>query len=96
MNENDAGRIISTFLGRLVVEECCGGIIDIIFRESGGEIAEAYLKEFVENPTDPRFYFFVDRLAKNLEKAKENIKKTCKPLKEAQGHLDELVKLVEK
>jgi len=89
----DDGYTISTFLGRQVVEECCGRIIDIIFRESGEEIAKAYLKEFAENPTDPRFSFFRDVLAGTLKEAKENIRRTCKPLKETQGHMDDIIEL---
>jgi len=93
LDPNDDSRIISTFLGRQVVEECCGGIIDIVFKESGEEITRAYLKEFAENPTSPEFYIFREVLVETLKKAKENIRKTCKPLKEAQAHLDNIVEL---
>lgn len=73
--ENDDGLMISIFLGREVVEECCGAIIDWVYKESGEEFAIRFLEEFSENPGDPRFSVFRmelgDCLAKATKKATE-------------------------
>lgn len=67
---------MSSFLGYQVVEECCGAILDIVYKQSGEEFTETYLEEFSENPTAFCFNLFPDRLIKILTKAQENILKT--------------------
>ena len=54
------------------------------------------MKEFAENQTNSKFSGFGEILIETLKGAKENIRKTCKPLKEAQTHLDDIVKELEK
>lgn len=49
---------LSQFLGRVIVEECCGAMLDLVYNESGSDFTRAFLEEFAENPTNPRFLFF--------------------------------------
>ena len=60
--ENDGGRMISVFLGREVVEDCCGAVLDKIYKESGKEFACRYLQEFADNPADFRFFELIAEL----------------------------------
>lgn len=57
------------FLGRQVIEECCGAIIDQAYRELGEVFVLAFLAEFAENPSDDRFKFFLRQLKKALKRA---------------------------
>jgi len=69
----DESYIVSRFLNKQVVEECCGAIIDCVYREFAEEFAEAFLIEFAENPTNIRFHLFVQHLQNCLSKAEKNI-----------------------
>ncbi|MBI4132894.1 MAG: hypothetical protein HY473_02310 [Candidatus Sungbacteria bacterium] len=46
-----------TLLGRQGVLECCGALIDQVYREWGDEFTERVLGEFGEQPLDNRFSF---------------------------------------
>ncbi len=61
--------IVSRFLGKQVVEECCGAILDRVYQESGEEYATAFIREFANDPANPRFYIFLSELKSALLKA---------------------------
>jgi len=50
---------IDNFLGYQMVEECCGGLLDLLYEEFGKEFATRFFKEFSEDPFDPRFAVFL-------------------------------------
>ena len=68
--------IISTFLGHQVVEECCGAILDAVYCESGHVFIDAFLEEFSENPTAPRFLILLDVINTALIEASRRISET--------------------
>jgi len=76
---------VSIFLGHQVVEECCGEILDKIYQESGEEFAIAFLEEFAQNPTSPRFSMLLVTLEEVCRKAQEVAEETAKKL-----HVDHL------
>ena len=49
---------VDRFLGHQMVEECCGGLLDVLFEESGEEFAIRFFKEFSADPLNPRFAVF--------------------------------------
>lgn len=69
----DESYTLSMFLGKQVVEECCGAILDVVYAESGEEFTEKFLKEFSENPTGCGFLTFRSVLFNCLSKAQEVI-----------------------
>ena len=69
---------VSRFLGRQVVEECCGAILDRVYRESGEEFATAFIKEFAADPTSPRFYVFLSELKQALSEANKRASEATK------------------
>lgn len=79
---------LSQFLGRVIVEECCGAMLDLVYNESGHEFFQAFLEEFAENPTDPRFLFTLDEIKSALHKVE-------KKLAESKGKTEEVLRLVE-
>ena len=72
----DQSYIISVFLGHRVVEECCGAIFDLVYRESGEEFMEAYLEDFAKDPTNVRFYFLPETIENILSKTRKKILET--------------------
>lgn len=79
------GYSLNQFLGRQMIGECCGGVLDVIFDESGREIAFAYIKECAKEPTSSEFkellFFFKDILAlilKSTKRLEEEVEKTDK------------------
>jgi len=72
--------IVSKFLGCQVVEECCGAILDMLYKESGEEFTEAFLEEFAKNPTSPRFSMLLTTLYEVCTKAHDTTLKTAKLL----------------
>lgn len=81
--DRDISYIVSRFLGREVVEDCCGRILDVVYEESGQEFAEKYLREFAENPTDSRFYTLLCTLKRILPKALEKLDEVTSQVKTA-------------
>ncbi|MFH0852194.1 MAG: hypothetical protein V1845_01120 [bacterium] len=69
----DETYVVSRFLGRQVVEECCGAVLDRVYQESGEEFATAFIREFADNPTNPRFYIFLSELKSALLKANKKV-----------------------
>ncbi|OGZ34268.1 MAG: hypothetical protein A2Y98_00160 [Candidatus Portnoybacteria bacterium RBG_19FT_COMBO_36_7] len=76
----DDSYIISKFLGMQVVEECCGAILDRVYRESGEEFTVAFLEEFANNPTSPRFSILLMTLNEVCIKAQKAALETAKQL----------------
>ena|GEM_PF-2483440 len=73
---------IDRFLGRQMVEQCCGGVLDLLYDESGEEFAIRFLKEFGQDPLDPRFLMFktiledvLAHIEKNAGKLQDDIRK---------------------
>lgn len=79
---------ISLFLNKEVVEECCGAILDLVYRESGDVFTSAFLEEFAENPTKPCSFFILDEIKSVLQKA-------GKKLSESKGKTEEALGLIE-
>lgn len=88
----DQSYIISVFLGHRVVEECCGAIFDIAYRESGEEFTEARLEEFADDPVSSRFFFFPRYLADALSRAEKRISETGEHISQALKSLTVLKK----
>ncbi|OIO47426.1 MAG: hypothetical protein AUJ32_02900 [Parcubacteria group bacterium CG1_02_40_82] len=63
-----------------VVEECCGAILDRVYRESGEEFAIAFLEEFAKSPTSPRFSILLMTLNQVCIKAQKVALETAKQL----------------
>lgn len=63
-------------LGKQVVLECCGAILDNLFQQFGSTFTEIYFQKFSENPTGKRFrslaYILGDRFQEIKEKLEEN------------------------
>ena len=55
LSEHEEAYSIGTLLDREFVDLCCGKAVDILYGELGDEFARAFLHEFSEDPTDPRF-----------------------------------------
>lgn len=80
---------ISLFLGRELVEECCGSLIDQVYVESGSNFITAFLGEFVDNPMGFKFFSLIDdikntleEVAKKLAVAKDKTEKVLEQIKE--------------
>ena len=72
--ENSDGYILGSFLGMQVVEECCGKVLDIVYKESGEEFTREFLYEFARNPLDPYFGVFLLELESVLKEAGKKVK----------------------
>jgi hypothetical protein len=72
----DEGYVWSYFLGFQVVEECCGAILDRVFKESGEEFAIAFLHQFAADPTNSRFWVFAQVLKRTLAEALKKLDET--------------------
>lgn len=79
--------IVSRFLGLQVVEDCCGGILDMVYQESAEVFALKLLDEFAENPTDFRFRIFLDSI-------KDAVNKVAKKLAEVSETVGEISRAV--
>lgn len=78
------------FLGLEGVEDCCGAVLDILYRESGERFVEIFLKEFATNPDDPRFNFFRRLLPQILQEAQEKLRKCSGEVEQAQSEMEQL------
>src|SRR4030042_5953033 len=79
--EEGVDLIRGRFLDFDIIEECCGRVFDIIYEQLGEEIVREYLKDFSENPTDPRFhmllnYYLPEAIKEARERAKELLQKS--------------------
>jgi hypothetical protein len=64
-----------TIFGRQYVEECCGKFVEDLYKKFGDVFAEAFLKDFAENPTAIEFGLLRDMLPDILEKARQKCEK---------------------
>lgn len=71
----DNGHIIDLILGLECVEDCCGAIIDRLYREWGEMFALEFLKDFAKNPVDPKFRILRMALLEALSRAAANVGK---------------------
>lgn len=83
--ENESS-IVDRFLGLQLVEKCCGKLIDRLFEEFGKEFCLAFLEDFCENPTDPRFAI----LKMILKEMPEKLKVKCQEITEVSDALKEI------
>jgi len=88
----DESYTVSVFLDRQIVEECCGAILDKVYEESGETFCLAFLEEFAENPTDPRFHMLVDQIGEALKKAKEKSREIYQRARKAENSLQAIKK----
>ena len=87
IEESETSRTISRFLGYQVVEECCGAIIDYVYRELGEVFAIAIIEEFANDPSASKFYIL-------LETIKGAMKEAAKKLAEASEQVGEISKTI--
>ncbi len=86
----DQSYTLGTVLGLQVVEECCGKVIDILYKELAEDFTQAYLEEFARNPTNPRFFFFLDKLSKVLEVAAKKVNETSAAISSSKESLSKI------
>jgi len=72
---SDESYRLGYFLGLQFVDECCGAVLDILYEEFAETFIETFLKDFSENPLDPRFGFLLFDLSGILVKAHQKAKK---------------------
>ena len=82
---------LSQFLGRQMIDECCGGVLDVIFEESGRTFALAYIKQCAEDPTSSQFSELLFMINEGLSRAKKILEKSSKNLKATQKLSEEIV-----
>lgn len=83
----DEGYTLGRFLGLQFVEECCGRAVDILYQEFGETFAMAFLNDFSENPSDPRFGFLTFYMPDIFTKAKQKIDEVNRQIALAQAQL---------
>ena len=86
----DQSYTISRFLGKQVIEECCGVVLDQVYHESGEQFTVAFLKEFAQDPTNPRFHMMIVYLKDALKNALESTVKTASNIAIAQENLEKI------
>lgn len=52
------GHNLIEVLGRMVVMDCCGRLVDVLYEEWGETFTLAFIKEWKQNPLDTRYRFF--------------------------------------
>lgn len=92
--ENEDVRIDS-ILGRQVVIECCGGLIDSLYGEFGPRFAVQYLEDFAEDPTKPQFGFLRRVLSSVLQAAGNRTELVAREIAENQKSLERITKATE-
>jgi hypothetical protein len=73
LDESETSRTISNFLGYQIVEECCGAILDAVYRESGEQFAIAFIEEFSDNPADFKYHILLEVIKKAMKKAAKKL-----------------------
>lgn len=73
IDDSEISRTISRFLDYQVVEECCGAILDRVYRESGEQFAIAFVEEFADNPADSKYHILLVVIKKAMEKAQKKL-----------------------
>ena len=72
---SDESYYFGYFLGLQFVDECCGVAIDVLYEEFAETFTIEFLKDFSENPLDPRFGSFLFDLSGILAKVHKKAKK---------------------
>lgn len=78
---------LANFLGRQVVLECCGKIIDLAYDEMGESFATEFLDDYANDPTNIRFGTFRYAISGCVQKAKEVIVKALRDIKTIEKNL---------
>ncbi|KKT57475.1 MAG: hypothetical protein UW81_C0021G0003 [Candidatus Giovannonibacteria bacterium GW2011_GWC2_44_9] len=77
LNQADVGRTIFRLLGREGVMECCGKLVDIVYKEWKNNFVEHFLEEeFSAAPLDNKFYVLRGTLLHAIGKWKAKAEKT--------------------
>lgn len=82
LDPEDDSRTLGRFLGMQFVEECCGKAIDHVYDEFGEEFTMEFLREFSENPLEPKFGLLLMCLNDIVTKARNQLAKADDNLKE--------------
>src|SRR3989338_6281775 len=91
LNHSDDGYTTFRFLGREAVMECCGKVVDVVYREWKEEFAQHYLEaEFASDPLANKYYAIRSIIlrvsllwrakADKQSVASEKVQKTVRPL----------------
>jgi len=91
---NDESFSTFSFLGRKGLHQCCGGVIDVLFKEFGELFTQAFLIKFADDPTNDRFSKFIPFLEIIFKNAKNKIKETGEGIGEAEGEFVKMAKLL--
>ncbi|MFA6594347.1 MAG: hypothetical protein WCT16_03775 [Candidatus Buchananbacteria bacterium] len=75
------------FLGMNVVMECCGAVIDRLYKEWGGRFSGLKLHQFAKSPTSPNFSDLRQDLNNNLREAMTAASKVITDINQAQDRL---------
>lgn len=70
LSEDEEAYSIGTLLDREFVDLCCGKAVDILYGGLGDEFARAFLNEFSQDPTNPRFGYLLVTMRIALNGAK--------------------------
>lgn len=92
--DDDRSYVLGRFLGRQFVEECCGKIVDNLYLEFGNLFAMAFLEDFAENPSDPRFNFFRFVLPRILSDAHKRAEEIARETAKAQEQIFGINKVI--
>ena len=92
VDSESASLTIDNFLGYQMVEGCCGGLLDLLYEESGEEFATRFFKEFSKDPFDPKFAVFLMVIKDTFA----HIEKTAGELSEQVKKNQSILNLLEK
>ena len=92
LSDSDDSYSIGIFLGVHYVEECCGAVVDRVYKEFGSEFACAFLKEFAEDPMNCKFGVMLVTLEGALAKALAKTKETGDNIAKFSDQLDAIKK----
>jgi len=84
LGPDDSSYSLGEFFGRQFIEECCGKLIDNLYKQFGELFAVAFLEDFAKNPGNPDLSFFRMCLLGSLQSAKEASEKTIEEVGELQ------------
>lgn len=84
--------LLGRFLGLQIVEECCGKVFDIVYKELGEEIVREYLEDFSKNPLDSDFGMMLNHY---LPEAVEEARKKAEEFLQKSNIKDDIAKIQE-
>ena len=91
--DGDDSYRLNHVLGLQVVDECCGKMIDMLYREWEEDFAIKFVREFGKNPLDLKFTTFRMSLSTALNEAQKNIQEVEQELTRGQSNLSTLNKI---